>query len=165
MTSAFRWTSRHAAQHLAAILRDGPWHLPRPAQQRWAVDATPTSIAAVDWRHNIVFKAAIPPTSIYRAELLAAAVALAAIPPHYVLLTDNMAVKGAFRRSSQPSAVLLFASWLRRRKDITIDYIPSRFNPADGPSRSAHHAEWAPGVWQALQLSLRNYPINFKFEG
>ena len=71
--------------------------------------ATPTSIAVVDQANKTIFKASIPRMKIFEAELLAAAVALALIPPHYALFSDNMGVIGALRRSSKPSAVLLFA--------------------------------------------------------
>ena len=70
-----------------------------------------------------------------------------------------MGVIGALRRSSKPSAVLLFASWLRRHKDISINFVPLRFNPADLPTRDGSADFWLSEALRVLSTTLNNYPL------
>ena len=113
-TSAFRfcWWNPSAHFLLHTLLMGGPWPLPRPPERLWASDATPSSIAVVDGRAQVVVAKAITPVNIYIAELRAFLEATRRVPPHSAIGCDNTAVLGALRRSCFSTPMLFLASWL-----------------------------------------------------
>ena len=137
----FRTILRHAflapklLRELVSILKSGLWPLPRPPETVWACDASSTGIAVVS-QSQLIYKGLAVAVHIFENELLALLIAAFYAPPRTLILCDNQAVIGATTHaSSRPSTICAVVTILLARKNLTVQYMPSAWNPADYPSR------------------------------
>ena len=137
LSSVWRFIyAKHKGHLIWHFLQNGGWPLPQLPESFFAMDATEHKIVAVDQRQHNIFSLFIPPTKIYKSELLAIFCMALLAPTHRAIFCNNMAVIGATRHSHCPSWILLQLSILKACKDLQFIYIPSNCNPADKPTRN-----------------------------